>query len=69
MLSSSIHLTSALTVDLSCCAEFPDVFEPPSGLPPKRDIEHKIYLLYPNVLIQNYYQYHLKKQELDEVHK
>ena len=54
---------------LAFFAEFPDIFEPPSGLSPERGIEHEINLLDPNAPIQNHCQYHLSKQELDEVHK
>lgn len=49
------------------CDEFPDVFEPPTGLPPARDTDHKIELLDPNAPIPNHKQYRMSQVELDEV--
>ena len=65
MLSSSSHSISTPIANSSNLKaiydEFPDVFEPPPGLPPERDIEHKSNFHDPNASTQNHHQYQLSK--------
>jgi hypothetical protein len=53
----------------SVCSEFADVFAPPHGLPPRREIDHKIEIVPGTDYVPSRHTYRLSQPELAELRK